>query len=236
MNQKVQVTQNKLAKFITAKSPESKERIVRECIRASKSVKGYSPFYMSLQTPAKSFVVGGAQDTAPLHAVIEKMKLRKGTSWKDTDSRVTTSATKALIDFAPEFQRLPVTFTLPPKRQKAVLHYPDTTVIVAPDLLVHGKRNNKPISGAFRFYYAKESSSQLGKRGAELVAAMEYLWLLRTTKGESIPDVSLCMVYECLQHRITIPEKDIEALTAQIERGAAEFAATWHRLETRDAA
>lgn len=110
------------------------------------------------------------------------------------------------------------------------------TVTVTPDMIVHGERNGMPLAGALRFYLAKESSYQLGQRGAELVAVMEHLWLTRVASGDRAPEATLCMVVECFQQRVTAAPADTHAHLAAIQKGCRDLVQLWHMLDGQEAA
>lgn len=233
---KLHVTANTLASFITAKSPERKQTVVRAAQRALKNDKGYAPYYRSLYTPARLFMKSSGGNSAALLALIEKMKKRGGKKWHLTDARITTEAAQALLKLAPQIEKLDMVFLMPPKGIKAKIEFPDIDLFVPPDMLVQKRRNTATSIGALRFYTAKESAYELGQKGAELVAAMQHLWLLRVATGPEMPDPSLCMVIECQQQRITHASTDTEQANKLIEQGCQDFARLWHRLDSKDAA
>lgn len=229
----ISIPANKVAEFVTAKTPERRKQIVRQ-VKHGKS--GHPIYYTCFHGPAKEFLVTGVRDASGILRAIEDLKTRTKSSWYVIDSRITSEALRALIKLSPELHALPVTFTLPGKKSKTVLPFPDAEVTVSPNLLVHGERSGKPLVGALRFYLAKESPYQLGVRGAELVAVMEYEWLKRIASGARTPDPELCMVLECIQQRITKAPVDTSSHVAAIERGVREFAALWHLLDDKEAA
>lgn len=231
------VSANKLAEFITARTPQRRRSIVRQQLKQHHKVKkGYAPWYGAFETPSRAFLASGARDEGILLRAIERMKGRTGKPWLDTDSRITAEALKALLALAPDVRALGAKFSKPPPRLKARLRFDDVAVTVTPDMIVRGVRNGKPLIGSLRFYLAKESSYQLGQRGAELVAAMQHRWLAESATGESAPDAGLCLVIECFQGRVTAAPEDHDQALATIARGAREFARLWHALENEEAA
>jgi len=230
---KLHITANKLAALITAKSPERRQALVRSLKRAAGQ--DFPPFYTALRGPAKRFVLNGAADAAELRRLVENMAKRHGSTWLNTDSRITSEAARALMQCAPKLRALDATFVLPEPGTKAVLEYPQVDVITTPDLIVHGKRNHAPLIGAMRFYVAKESSYELGPHGAQLVAAMQHLWLLKVASGQRAPDASLCLVLECFQQRVTCAP-DPGTMESLIQRGCDEFVRIWHALDDKEAA
>lgn len=223
---------NKLAEFIIAKTPERRERVVRQT-KAGGS--GHPIYYQCFHKPAKTFLVGGATDATGLLAAMEQLKSRKKTPWYEIDSRITAAALKALVQLGPKFYSLHAAF-VEPGVSRALLRLPEAEIAVRPNLLVHGERNGKPLVGALRFYLAKESPYQIGVRGAELVAVMQYLWLTQIATGARTPDPELCIVAECMQQRLTRAPRDPAAHIAAIERGAREFARLWHDIDDKEAA
>jgi len=233
----LQVSANKLAEFITAKTPQRRRSIVRQQLRQHHKVKkGYAPWYGAFETPSRSFLAGGAKDEGILLRAIERMKGRLGRPWLNIDSRITAEALRKLIDVAPELRGLGVSFAKPGPKLNARLQFDELAVTVTPDMIVRGERNRRPLLGSLRFYLAKESSYQLGKRGAELVAAMQYQWLAETATGERVPETDLCLVVECFQGRLTAGPADIEQALAVIAHGARQFSQLWHTLENEEAA
>jgi hypothetical protein len=229
------VSVNKLAEFIVAKTPERKRSLVRRQIQEQALGRSYPLFYMKFRGPAKQFLVGGASDTSIIADVIDDLKERKGTKWLDTDARITREAFVALQKLSPALQSLGVKFVKTPKLS-AKIHFPELTVNVTPDLIVHGERNGAPLWGALRFYLAKDSIYQLGKRGAELVAVMEHLWVLNNSTGSRAPDPELSMVVECIQERIMKAPADYTAHLAVIERGCREYVQLWNSISHDEAA
>jgi len=230
---KIRVSANKLAEFITAKTPARRKAIVRDIKRPKK---GFAPWYAAFRTPAKTFLLRGSKDTSPLDAAIEEMKTRKGNDWLNTDSAITAQALKALIDAGPILRALKVEFMKVPTGPKEKLEFGEVEVTVTPDLIVKGERSGKPLVGALRFYIAKESTYQLGKRGAELVAGMQYQWLVKNATGTRVPDTTLCMVLECFQQRVTKASDDHATDLDVIKRGCDDFARLWHLLDDEEAA
>jgi hypothetical protein len=224
---------NKFASFMAATDPERRRSLVRA---AKQSVgKSFPPFYSALRGPAKRYGQGGWTDPSELCGLISKMSLRHGSKWLNIDSKVTADAARALIAIAPKVRDIEATFALPPAGTKAVLEFPELDVIANPDLVVLGVRAHAPLIGALRFYLAKESRYELGKRGSELVARLEYMWLVRSADGRRVPDPALCLVLECFQKRLTAAPDDPD-LDKFIRKGAADFAHLWHRLDEKEAA
>lgn len=233
---KPHVSANQLASFLTAKTPERKLAIVRAARRAAYSDRDYPPYYGSLKKPARSFLVDGAQNPVALTQLIERMANRTGRKWHKTDARITAEAAKALIQLAPKIRALDVAFVLPKPGIKAKLEFPDIDVLLKPDMMVEKRRAGIIRVGAMRFYTAKESSYEIGAKGAELLAAMQHQWLLRVVSGATMPDGELCMVVECFQQRITRAPSDTAELMRHIGQGGRDFARLWHGLDSRDAA
>lgn len=236
----IHTSANKVADFIVAKTPERRRSIVRQVMRSKHQEKGYAPYYSAFDTPAKEFLKGGATKPAIITRAIDRLPDRKSTGltrrWLDIDNRITREAFLALIELAPKIQARNVNFVSPSKSLKSILEYPEITVTVTPDLMVHGERNGVPLIGAARFYLAKDTPYQLGQRGAELVATMEFLWCLKNATGARAPDSALCMVVECIQRRVTVAPTNIETNVAAIERGCREFVEVWRQLSTEEAA
>jgi len=229
----IQVSANKLAEFITAKTPERRRQIVRQLKHADK---GHPIYYTLFHSPAKRFLIAGASDATEILGLLDRLKNRVSTEWFARDSRITNEALRALIKIAPEIHRLNCTFELPGKQAKAKLVVGDVHVTVTPNLIVHAERNGKPLIGALRFYISKESTYELGRRGAEIVAVLEYLRLASLATGARTPDTQLCMVLECFQQRITAAPQDISFHEAAIKRGCRELADLWHLMDDKDAA
>lgn len=233
----IKVSANKLAEFITAHTPERKRSIVRQLIRAAKRKKvDWAPPYQAFKTPSRKFMAGGGKGIEILTAAIEAMKKRTGKESKNRDSRNTATAFAALIKLAPEIQSLGLQFLPVPSGFKGKLQYPDITVSVPPDLVVHGERNGVPLAGMLRFYTVKGTRYQLGQRGAELVATMQYLCAVQAATGSRTPDTSLCLVIETLQQRITKAPSDFMHNAAVIERGCREMVQLWDSLSHDEAA
>lgn len=226
---------NKLAEFITAKTPERRERIVKQTRLGSS---GHPNYYQRFHKPAKEFLIGGAHDATGILEVLEFLKSRTETPWKTIDSKITAQALRFLITLGPKLHAIRAAFVIPGTGSKVLLKIPETDVLVSvpPNLLVHGERNGKPLVGALRFYLAKEGPYQLGIRGAELVAVMQYMWLAQIATGTRIPDAELCSVVECMQQRVTPAPEDPTAHMAAIARGCREFSRLWHSLDDQEAA
>jgi hypothetical protein len=230
---KIQIPANKLAEFITAKTPERRQQIVRQLKNGKK---GHPVYYTLFHKPAKRFLIDGASDATNILRLIERLKGRTQSDWYARDSRITTEALRALIKITPELHSLNASFVEPGKDSKTKLEFDDVQVTVTPNLLVHGERGGKPLVGALRFYIAKESTYELGKRGAEIVAVLEYLRLLRLATGKRTPDTELCIVLECFQQRVTKAPAHIENHVSAIEHGCRAFVQLWHQLDEKDAA
>jgi hypothetical protein len=223
---------NKLAEFVSAQTPERRERLVRQVKHGGT---GHPIYYQCFHGPAKDFLVAGARDASGILRALDRLKVRTKTKWYEIDSRITASALKALIALGPQLYGLNAEFS-PTGKAVALLKLSDVDVSVRPNLLVHATRNGKPLVGALRFYLAKESPAQLGVRGAELVATMQYLWLTQIATGARTPDPEHCVVVECMQQRLTKAPADPSRHIAVIERGCREFAEMWHRLDSEEAA
>lgn len=223
----MQIPANKLAEFITAKTPERRERIVRQVRDGNIDHPNY---YQCFHKPAREFLIGGARDATDILRAIERLKTRTQTPWRTIDSRITTQALHSLLALGPELHRLYSAFVQPGSRT-AVLHMPDADISVPPNLLVHGEHKGRPVIGALRFYLAKESPYQIGIRGAEMVGVMEYLWLVQVASEARTPDPSLCVVVECMQRRITVAPRHVSAHVTAIQRGCREFARQWRFLD-----
>lgn len=231
------VSAKDLASFLTAKSPERKLSIVRAAWRAFRNDRGYPIHYQSLKTPARKFLAGGAQNPEALLQLIKQMSKPKGNGrWHKTDARITSEAAKKLIALAPNLQALDAKFVPLGKGTKARLEYPDIDVGITLDMFVEKRVGGATRVGAVRLYTAKDQEFELGPKAAEFFATMEYLWLLRAATGSAMPDVSLCMVIECFQGRITPAPADVEPLAKAIEQGCHNFARLWHGLDSKDAA
>ncbi|HVT27119.1 MAG TPA: hypothetical protein VHE81_03790 [Lacipirellulaceae bacterium] len=228
----MQIPANKLAELITAKTPERRERIVRQVRHGSTD---HPNFYQCFHKPAREFLIGGARDATHILTTIDKLKARRKTKWFATDSQITTEALRSLVKLAPTLHKVSGSFVRPGSRN-AVLHLEHGDISVPPNLLIHGERNGRPLIGALRFYLAKESSYQIGVRGAELVAVMEYLWLQQIATGERVPDTDLSLVVECMQGRITRAPADPTAHITVLQHGCREFARLWHLLDDKEAA
>jgi len=228
----MQVPANKLAEFITAQTPERRERLVRQVKQGGLR---HPIYYQCFHSPTKEFLIGGATDAAGILRAIEELKGRTATKWYETDSRITSNALKALIALSPRVHGMRAEF-VPTGKSAALLKVGDVKVSVRPNLFVHGTCNGKPLVGALRFYLAKESPFQLGVRRAELVATMQYLWLAQIATGTRTLDPEHCVVVECIQQRLTTAPADPTGHVATIERGCRDFVAMWHRLDAEEAA
>ena len=228
----IKISANKLAEFITAKTPARRKSIVRQ-LRRSKS--GHAPWYMAFGAPAKRFLSAGSVNSAIILREIERMKSRVGRPWLNTDSRITAQAFDKLLSLASEIQDLGVTFSTP-RLPRLKLEFADVIVTATPDMIVAGSRNGVPLVGALRFYLAKESGYALGQRGAQLVAVMQHMWLTRISTGEKAPDSSLCFVIECFQQRITVAPSDVPAYRSIIEKGCRDLSILWHSMDDKEAA
>jgi len=228
----MQIPANRLAEFITAQTPERRVRLVRQVMHGGS---GHPNYYQCFHKPAKEFLFSGAHDASPILQVIERLKTRTSTKWFSTDSRITAEALRSLITLSPQLHYLRATF-VPIGTRTSLLHLADADISVRPNLFVHGERKGRPLVGGLRFYLAKESPYQLGIRGAELVAVMEYLSLTQIASGSRSPDTELCVVVECMQGRITNAPADTSHHLAVIERGCREFVQLWHRLDDEEAA
>jgi hypothetical protein len=227
------ITANKLAEFITAKTPERRRQIVRQ---AKQRKKAHPNYYSCFHAPAKRFLISGAKDPSDILRALNRLKARNQDTWYARDSRITIEAFRALLKIAPELSRLSVAFVPPGAHSRTKLEFADVHVSVTPNLIIHGERNGKPLIGALRFYVAKESTYELGRRGAELVSVLEYIWLTHLATGARTPDRELCMVLECFQQRITCAPADIGQQAAIIERGCREFAQLWRIIDDEKAA
>lgn len=232
---KPHVTANTLASFLTAKTPERRQRIVRSAWLAQQSPRDYPPYYQSLRTPARRFLANGATSSAGLNQLITRMAERGGKKWHQTDARITTEAAKALVKLSPKIRNLGVTFLMP-DAGKAKIEFPNIDVLVSPHMLVEKQSGTAKRIGAMRFYIAKESTYELGQKGAELVASMQHLWLTRISSGRIMPDHELCLVIECFQQRITSASIDSERAFKIIAQGARDFARMWEGLDSSNAA
>lgn len=232
----IKISANQLAEFITAKTPARRRQIVKQ----NKFGKGHPTYYPCFQTPAKEFLISGAQDATGILTAIDELKVRakehENSDWYATDCRITAEAFRALIKIAPLVRALNVTFAPLAAKPKKKLKFGDVEISITPNLIVHGERNKKPLVGALRFYLAKESTYQLGQRGAELVATLEFLWLTLVADGTRAPDTDLCMVLECQQQRITRAPADVAAQVKIIEQGCKQFVELWRLLGDKEAA
>lgn len=233
---KPHITANTFASFLTARSPERKLSVVRAAKRAQHADKGYPPYYQSLRTPARRFLAGGAVNTADLKALILEMESRTGKKWHLTDAAITRDAAKALIKLAPKLRALDVTFVSARAGMKAKIEYPELDLLVTPHMFVEKRQNGVRRFGTLRFYTAKESTYELGQRGAELVAGMQHQWLLNVASGAAMPDHSLCMVIECFQQRITQAPVDAIQTRKIMDQGYQDFMRLWRGLDEKDAA
>lgn len=226
------ITANKFAEFITAKSERRRKSIVRNAMHSKQQC---APYYMAFQRPAKEFLLSGASDPKILTNAIEKLKNRIGTEWKNRDSRLTAQALQLLLTLSPKLVGLAPSL-IQPHRTKANLHLPEIEVSVPPFLMIHGERNGKPLIGSMRIYIAKSSGYSLDPKAAELIATMQYMWLVQEADGDRFPDSSLCMVAECFQQRITPAPSNTERAQLLIQKSAIEFAKIWHQIEHDEAA
>ena len=228
---KPHITANKLASFITSQSPERRRAIVRALKRSAGT--DFPQYYSALRNPARRFLASGATSTNELLQLIERMAERGGTKWLETDGRITAEAAQALIDNSAQLRSLPFRFFPPASRVKAIWEHPRVDVSVTPHLLV-ATRGKESASGALRFYIAKESTYELGVRGAQLVAMLLHLWQRGTTPLNAVPQH--CLVLECFQQRITPAPANPSPLELTIHRGCEDFARMWHMLDTEEAA
>jgi len=227
----MQISANMLAEFILAKDSERRVRLV-QLVRHSVS---HPLYYRAFEKPAREFLMGGARNALPLLALIERLENKQGTPWHLRDAKITIKAIRLLIAMGPQISGLGVEFGPSPKRRQR-LAVEGVSVSVPPHLLIRRQRQGRPELGALRFYTAQDSNGHFGVHGAQLVAAMEYLWLNQTNQ-EAIPVASsACMVLEVFQGRITALPEDPAYLVHRVEQGAREFAAIWQRLDTKDAA
>jgi len=233
---KPHITANTFASFLTAKTPERKLSIVRNAHRAMKSDKGYPPYYQSLRTPARRFLASAATNPSELLGLIVKKEKVTGRKWHLTDAAITRDAAKALLTLAPKIQAIDATFLLGRPETKAKIEYPELDLLVTPHMLVEKRHGKVRRIGALRFYTAKESTYELGVRGAELVAGMQHQWLLNFASGEQMPDFALCMVIECFQQRITQASVDAEETRRLMNQGYRDFMRLLHGLDSKDAA
>ncbi len=224
---------NKIAAFMTARTPERRLAIVRGAKKSAGL--SFPPYYTSFKGPARRFGASGWDDPSELRELVARMATRRGSKWLNIDSQVTSDAAKALIAAAPKLQSVGATFSLPPSGMKALLEFPELDVTATPDLIVHGERGPAPLVGGFRFFLAKEASYQLGALGAQVVAELQYIWLVRTADGRRAPDSGLCMVLECFQGRLTAAPADPH-LEKAIRKACVEFARLWHLLDDKEAA
>ena len=225
------ITANKLAAFITARSPDRRRSIVRTLQRSTGT--DFPQYYSSLREPARRFVADGARTAAELEELIERMADRGRTRWLETDGRITSEAARSLLASAPLIHALPYRCFLRPSRAKAIWSHPQVDVSITPDLLVssHGQA---PPSGAMRFYIAKDTAYELGERGAQLVATLVHLWQRSLRPEHAVAEH--CFVLECFQQRLTVAPADPTKLEIAINRGCEDFARLWHNFEADAAA
>ena len=226
------VSTNKLAEFITAKTPEHRQRIVRALKRRGKQGYGH---YAAFRTPACDFLSGGASDNAILENAIAQMGSRNATERITADSQRTAVAFKKLMEMAPEISLLDVSFKRYSGGRKVRLHFGEVAIPAAPHLLVHGSRNDVPLVGGLHFYVAKGRNYELGANGAMLVAAMNYLWVIDTQGTQRTPSPECCMVIECFQQRITRGSSDIEGMRETLKKGCEDLARLWHLMDDKAA-
>jgi hypothetical protein len=224
------VTANKLASFITARSPARRRSIVRSLQRSAGT--DFPQYYTSLREPARRFVTNGGSDTNELSRLIDKMAERTGTPWLTTDGRITSEATRALINCAPLIRALPYSPVAPAFRSKAIWTHTLVDVSVTPDVLI-GLPEEQP-SGALRLYVAKDKHYELGEAGAQLVATMMHLWQ-RAVLGSNA-DPTRCFVLECFQQRLTAAPTDVRLLEQLLCRGCEDFARLWQGFNDKEAA
>lgn len=229
----IKISANKFADFITAKTDQRRKSIVRQLRRQTTD---HAPYYMAFGTPAKEFLKGGLTDQSVILKAIHRMVGRTGTPWKNRDSRITSEAFRSLLSLKPQLDSLGIQFVKPKGIRSAKLQFPELQVTITPDLLVQGERNDKPLIGSMRFYIAKESTYQLGPKGAALVAAMQYQWLAHVATGERAPDSNLCIVIECFQQRVTAAPMDTQHQREILEKGARDLVHLWHEMDHEEAA
>ena len=244
---KIHATANTIALFSTQEDPDKKRSIVRKALReahkaAKEDDRGFAPYYQALKTPARDYFAGGLKDPAGLLALIARMErqqkqaTKENRLWHERDARGTAAVAKTLLALQPRFQDLDVSFVLPGPGTKAILEFPDIDVSVTPDVYVQKIKNGAPLIGAMRLYTARGKAYQLGEKAAQLVAVMQYQWLVRVSTGKRMPISELCMVLECFQERITHAPVDPSLHLKRIEAATREFARMWTLLDNQDAA
>jgi hypothetical protein len=229
----IEVTANKLAEFIIARTPERRRAIV---LQVRRSQKAHPNYYSCFHGPARRFFISGGRDQTEIARTISRLKNRHQNDWYARDSRLTTEAFQALLKLSPRVGGLNCSFVEPGRHSRTKLQFPEVHVSVTPNLIVHGERKGKPLIGALRFYIAKESASELGQRGAGIVSVLEYLWLTQLATGSRTPDKDLCMVLECFQQRITAVPPDADEMVPIIDQACRDFARLWHTLDDEKAA
>jgi hypothetical protein len=127
---------------------------------------------------------------------------------------------------------LPYQFKPPAARTKALWVHPEVDVSVAPDLLVSAR--SPVVSGALRFYVAKDQAYELGAAGAEIVATLLHFWQRDKERKHTL--AQRCLVLEFFQQRLTAAPSDVATLEAVIRRGCADYARFWRALEADAAA
>ena len=227
----MRISANMLAEFILANQPERRVRLVEQ-VRHSV---GHPLYYRAFEKPAREFLTGGARNALPLLALIERLEGKQGKQWHLTDAKITIKAIRSLIAMGPQISALGVEFGPSPKRRQR-LAVEGVSVSVPPHLLICRQRKGLQELGALRFYTAQDSNGHFGVHGAQLVAAMEYLWLHQTSQEATPVAPSACMVLEVFQGRITALPEDPAYLVHRVEQGAKDFAAIWQRLDAKSAA
>jgi hypothetical protein len=216
---------NKLAEFMAEPDTDRRERIVRD---ARKKATSHPIYYQSFHKPAREFLISGGTNASGILRAISRLESRMQTPWRESDSEVTIEALRSLISLGPELHRFGAAFVSPGGRA-ANLQMPDLEIAVPPNLLLHGQRHSRPLVGALRFYLKKQSA--LGAHGAEMIAVMEYLWLQQVATEARIPDLSLCIVVECMQRHVTMAPSSPARHISAIERASREFARIWRNLD-----
>jgi hypothetical protein len=232
----IKVSANKLAEFITAKTPERKKSIVRQLVRQESKERNYAPFYQRFKSPACKFMIGGCGDLSVLSNAIKALPQKCDTPWKSTDSRITKEAFISLGKIAPGIKRYGFEYSSVRSPSGNRLRFGNIYINSKPDLMVRHIRNGIPIFGAVRFYLAKESKYQIGEEGARYVAVMEYLWACHNYVGDVSPEPSLCFVVECMQKRLTFAPSDIESYKARISSECEKLEALWYLISSNEAA
>ncbi len=206
-------------------SPTGRKSIVRSLKRPRKNfVPPYGPF----KGTALNFIRSGGSHSTAVFDRIADLKSRKGREGNMTNWSVSALALEHTIQSASLFKDWGLTVArLNPERGKNLM-LKGLQISMNPNAELLGSRMGRPLAGALRIYPHKNPTTRIGKRGAEIMAALLYLWLVDTSNGSPMPDSGCCLVFEVFDQRLTPAPLEIDPMLRFLKITADELERLWN--------